>query len=160
MLLSKKKWQTVHHAREEFLCNTRNIARLIKLLSQYLKEDGHTVVETALDFALEKNSITAFVEDRHIYTTFKVIFLEEKFSWKPTKIRIKFKSSWVSERLQRDWILSSLRIYCLYMFRMVTIQGPKYWTRVKQHWWNWSPKGNAKCLRSAPPLKKLMLLQR
>ena len=86
-----KKGVTVHHTREEFLCNTRNIARLIKLLSQYLKEDGHTVinceddadtqiVETALDFALEKNNITAFAEDRHIYTTFKVIFLEENFS--------------------------------------------------------------------------------
>lgn len=69
-----KKGVTVHHTREEFLCNTRNIARLIKLLSQYLKEDGHTVinceddtntqsVEAALDCTCEKENITAFVED-------------------------------------------------------------------------------------------------
>ena len=35
---------TVHDTREEFSCNTRNKAQLIKLLSQYLKEDGHTVM--------------------------------------------------------------------------------------------------------------------
>ena len=39
-----KEEVTVHHTREKFLCNTRNKAQLIQLLSRYLKEDGHTVI--------------------------------------------------------------------------------------------------------------------
>ena len=31
-----------HHTSEEFLHNTRNNAQSIKLLSQYLKEDGNS----------------------------------------------------------------------------------------------------------------------
>ena len=57
-----KEEVTVHHTREEFLCNTRNKAQLIKVLSHYFKEGGHIVinckddadtqiVEAALDFA-------------------------------------------------------------------------------------------------------------
>ena len=53
---------------------------MIKLLSQYLKKDGHTainyednadtkIVEAALDFACEKN-VTVFAEDIYIYDTF------------------------------------------------------------------------------------------
>ena len=41
-----KEEVTVHHTREEFLCNTRNKAQSIKLLLQYLKEDGHTVINS------------------------------------------------------------------------------------------------------------------
>ena len=33
-----KKELTVHHTREDFLCNTRNKLQFIKLLLQYLKE--------------------------------------------------------------------------------------------------------------------------
>ena len=68
---------TVYHTREEFLCNTRNKAQSIKLSSQYLKEDGHTVincvvdadtqiVEKALDLTCEKN-VTVFAEGTDIF---------------------------------------------------------------------------------------------
>ena len=66
---------------------------------------------------------------RLIFCTFGTVTWE-KFSWKPTKRRIKFKSCCVSERLQSDWILSSSRTYCLYMLGMAAIQRQQYLTRV------------------------------
>ena len=57
-----------------------------------------------------KKNVTVFAEDTDIYfCTFGTVAWE-KFSWKLTKRRIKFKSWWVSERFQRVWILSSLKV--------------------------------------------------
>ena len=42
-ILSKKKWHVITQG-EDFWCNTRSKTLLVKLLSQYLKEDGNTIV--------------------------------------------------------------------------------------------------------------------
>ena len=42
-VLSKKKGQVITQ-REDFWCNTRSKTLLVKLLSQYLKEYGNTIV--------------------------------------------------------------------------------------------------------------------
>ena len=42
-VLSKKKCEVITH-KEDFWCNTRRKTLLVKLLSQYLKEDGNTIV--------------------------------------------------------------------------------------------------------------------
>ena len=42
-VLSKKKWQVITQG-EDFWCNTRSKTLLVKLLSQYLKEDENTIV--------------------------------------------------------------------------------------------------------------------
>ena len=67
---------TIHQTREKFLCNTRNNGQSIKLLSQYLREDGHAVincevdtqiVEAALDFTCARNNAIVFTEDTDIF---------------------------------------------------------------------------------------------
>ena len=42
-VLSKKKCEVITQ-RDDFWCNTRSKTLLVKLLSQYLKEDGNTIV--------------------------------------------------------------------------------------------------------------------
>ena len=76
MSLSKKKWQSITQGKS--FCAIPETAQFIKLLSQYLKEDKHTVVnykddantqtvEAALDIAFEKNNVTVFAEE-HKFT--------------------------------------------------------------------------------------------
>ena len=54
-----KEEVTVHHSREKCLCNTRNKFQSIKLLSQYLKEDGHTIINCEDDADTQIVEITS-----------------------------------------------------------------------------------------------------
>ena len=47
-VLPKKKWEVITQG-EDFWCNTTSKTLLVKLLSQYLKEDGNTIVNNKDD---------------------------------------------------------------------------------------------------------------
>ena len=76
-VLSKKKWQVITQG-EDFWCNTTSKTLLVKLLSQYLKEDGNTIVNIKDDankhiggptsvFKCEKKMLLYFLK-AHTYT--------------------------------------------------------------------------------------------
>ena len=76
-VLSKKKCEVITN-KEDFWCNTRRKTLLVKLLSQYLKEDGNTIVNIKDDadkhiggptsvFKCEKKMLLYF-QKAHTYT--------------------------------------------------------------------------------------------
>ena len=110
-VIVKKK--AAHHTGVEFLCNTKNKTQLIRVLSQYLNEDIHTIIncEDAADthivhanlyFACEKN-LTIFADETGIvvYTTF--VLLEqwdgEHLHENRQKEEWNFKSWWILKML-------------------------------------------------------------
>ena len=83
-VLSKKKWQVITQG-EDFWCNTRSKTLLVKLLSQYLKEDGNTIVNIKDDcdkhigwppsiFKCEKKMLL-YLQKAHTYT---ILYLLKK----------------------------------------------------------------------------------
>ena len=79
-VLLKKKWQVITQG-GDFWCNTRSKTLLIKLLSQYLKEDENTIVNIKDDadkhiggpssvFECEKKDVTVFAEGTMLFGTY------------------------------------------------------------------------------------------
>ena len=81
-VLSKKKWQVITQGKD-FWCNTTSKTLLVKLLSQYLKEDGNTIVnkkddadkhigEPASVFECEKKMLL-YLQKAHTYTILYIL---------------------------------------------------------------------------------------
>ena len=93
------------------LCSIKSKTQLVKLLSQYLKEDGNTIANSKDDadtyiggpasvVECEKD-VTVFREGTYIFILFCTYQKRRwgKSSWKPTVISTTLKSWWISKRL-------------------------------------------------------------
>ena len=74
-----KKEMTNHHTRKDFWCSIKSKTKLVKVLSQYLKEDGNTIANIKNDadariggpasvFECEKRCYCVSRRHIHIYT--------------------------------------------------------------------------------------------